>query len=172
MSLRTPSTSWVTALAAPRYGVPRVISFRVISAPPWVMYQRATKPPIEWHTNDTFASRFGPPLARHRSNAGSTKPATRRPLYRLDNRQSYGTTSRFPGGAAGEPAGGAVRLAVVQPVQRASRRGLGGAGVGAVAGQGRTEPGREGVVRVPLDGRFGGPLVHHPRRCGDCLLYT
>jgi hypothetical protein len=52
-----PLTSWPRARAAPRYGVPSVMSLRVISAPQHCsMYQRAISPPIEWHTNTTSAS--------------------------------------------------------------------------------------------------------------------
>ena len=55
--VRYRTASWPRARAAPRYGVPSVMSLRVISAPPHCsMYQRAISPPIEWHANTTSAS--------------------------------------------------------------------------------------------------------------------
>jgi hypothetical protein len=48
------------------------------------MYHRATSPPIEWHTNTSWASARSGLLERHRSNAGSTIEASRSALYRLE----------------------------------------------------------------------------------------
>ena len=65
------------------------MSLRVISAPPhFSMYQRAISPPMEWHTNTTWASAYGPPWSRHRCRAGSMIVPSRWALYRQDSRQS------------------------------------------------------------------------------------
>src|SRR5262249_8406524 len=116
---RTPLTSCSSALAAPRYGVPSVISLRVTAAPPQCSrYQRATRPPIEWHTSTTWASAYGPPWARHRSRAGSIFLVMQRAVCRWGSRQSYASGSRLPGGAPAPAPGLAVAERAQAPQQQ------------------------------------------------------
>src|SRR5262249_40000668 len=116
---RTPLTSCSSALAAPRYGVPSVISLRATAAPPQgSRYQRATRPPIERHTSPTRASAYGPPWARHRSRAGWIFLVMQRAVYRLGSRQSYASGSRLPGGAPAPAPGLAVAERAQAPQQQ------------------------------------------------------